>query len=87
MIVTINYEFILNGKKYEAMGADIADTEKQEDIFDDVCFDIRESKLSAIFNALKKLNLEDEEYEKLIDKCDFTYLVVKCDELEREFII
>lgn len=76
MIVTIDYEFILNGKNYKAIGVDIADTEKEDDIFDDLCFNEEECKLSAIFNALEKLNLEHEEYESLIDKCYFKYLAV-----------
>ena len=86
MIVTIDYEFILNGKNNKAIGVDIVDIEKEEDIFDDFWFNEEECKLSAIFNALEKLNLELEEYESLIDKCDFKYLAVKCDDCEREFI-
>lgn len=62
----MNYEFELDGKVYEAKGADFGETEKESDIAD-INSDIDGLKSSAICHAF---DLTIDEYEQ--KKSDFT---------------
>lgn len=91
MIMTLTYDFELNGVNYESIGTDIGDTEYAEDIFSDCGFSEEDEKREAIYDALisgKTLSASEEEeiLNSAIQNAEFKYLKLSCDDQEREYI-
>ncbi len=71
----INYKFELNGKVYEAIGAEFGETEKESDV-EALNADIEDLKISAICDAFDLTIDEYEEEKEKFASVNFEYVEV-----------